>query len=290
VTATHRFRFEGSVAVVTGAGSGIGRASALAFARAGSDVVVADIDEEGALAAAAEVEAEGRRSLPVRTDVSRRSELDDLVRRAIAWQRHVDLFFSNAGVASAGAPEGIPIEQWEAVANVNLWPQVWVLRAVLPHMLERGSGYLLHTASAAGLIGNPATAPYVVSKFAVVGLAESLAIYCSGTGIGVSVVCPMVVATNLVKTSPARHDEADDPAATARRIEVAHRRIQETGISAEQVADTIMEGIREGRLYILPHPEIRDIVKTKWDNPDLWVRRMAALWRKHPEALDPSAP
>jgi NAD(P)-dependent dehydrogenase (short-subunit alcohol dehydrogenase family) len=285
---THRFRFQDAVCVVTGGASGIGRASALAFARAGADVVVADLNEEGAASVSGEVEALGRRGLPVQTDVSRPPELDELVARSIDWQGHVDLFFSNAGVAMWGAPEKIPFDRWEALADVNLWPQVRIVGTVLPHMLERGSGYLLHTASAGGLVGNPATVPYAVTKFAVVGLAESLAIYCSGTGVGVSVVCPMFVATNLLLTSPLPVDL--DAEEASKRREAAHMRIQEGGIPAGQVAEAIIEGVNRGDLYILSHPELLEMVRSKWQNTDLWLRRMAALWRTRPEMLDPSAP
>ena len=274
--------------MVTGGASGIGRACALAFARAGSDVVVADLDEDGARDVAAEIESLGRRALSVRVDVTEAAELDDLVRRSILWQGHLDLFFSNAGVAIAGEPERIPPEDWEAVAAVNLWPHVRILRTVVPHMLDRRSGYLLHTASAAGPVGNPGTTPYVVTKFAVVGLAESLAIRLSGSGVGVSVLCPLFVATNLIMTSPPRFAGSDDPAEAAERREAAHRRLQE-GSPPELVADAVVAGVAEGRLYILPHPEVADFVRAKWEDPDVWVRRMAALWRTHPEALDPSA-
>ena len=224
----------------------------------------------------------------MRIDVSRPEELDELVARAIDWQGHLDLFFSNAGIAVWGPPERIPMEGWERAANVNLWPHVRILGTVLPHMIERGSGYLLHTASAGGLVGNPATAPYVMTKFAVVGLAESLAIYCAGTGVGVSVVCPMFVATNLLMTSPMTGD-SDVRDEAARRREAAHVRMQEGGLPPEQVATDIVEGVDNGALFILPHPELREMVLGKWQNPDLWLRRMAVLWRTRPEILDPMA-
>jgi NAD(P)-dependent dehydrogenase (short-subunit alcohol dehydrogenase family) len=286
-----RFRFEDAVAVVTGGAGGIGRACAGAFARAGADVVVADVDDDGARVVAEAVEAEGRRALPIHTDVGRREEVEALVDRSIAWQGRCDLLFSNAGVAVAGAPHQIPLEDWEWIVDVNVWSHVWAVRRVLPHMLERGTGYLLHTASASGLLGNPSTAPYVMTKFAVVGLAESLAIWCAGTGVGVSIVCPMVVATNIIRDGRATFptdltgDEID------RRAEQARAVMRETGITPEAAAEDIVAGVRAERLYILTHPELASYVATKWRNPDGWLRGMVHLYRRNPHALgDPTAP
>ena len=285
------FRFEDAVAVVTGGAGGIGRACALAFARAGADVVVADIDEDGAHSAADEVEALGRRALPVHTDVSRREAVEDLVDRSIAWQGRCDLFFSNAGVAVAGAPHRIPLEDWEWIVDVNVWSHVWAVRRVLPHMLERGHGYLLHTASASGLLGNPTTAPYVMTKFAVVGLAESLAIWCAGTGVGVSIVCPMVVSTNIIRDGRATFPADLTADEIERRAEKARGIMRDTGISPEAAAEDIVAGVRDGRLYILTHPELASYVATKWRNPDGWLRGMVHLYGRNPHALgDPTAP
>lgn len=285
---SHGFAFPDSVAVVTGGASGIGRASALAFARAGADVVIADLDAEGAAAVAEEVEGFGRKARAIAGDISRREEFESMVRDALDWQGRIDLFFSNAGIAAGGPLDRVPISDWERAINVNLWPHIWVLPLVLPQMLERGSGYLLHTASAAGILGNPATAPYVVSKFGVVGLVESVAVACSGTGVGVSVVCPMAVATNLAKSAIGGPPEAEEAVAAERRA-MAHMRLHAAGIQPEQVAEAIMEGVAKGSLYILPQPELLEIVRTKWANPDKWRKGMGALWRRRPEMLDPGA-
>ena len=158
---------------------------------------MADLDATGCSVVASEVEALGRRALVVAADVGRRQDTEAMIDAAIAWQGHLDIVFCNAGVAVAGPPHLIPLEDWEWIASVNLWSHVWAVRRALPHMLERRSGHLVHMASASGLVGNPVTAPYVVTKFAVVGLAESLAVFCRGTGVGVSVVCPMVVDTDI---------------------------------------------------------------------------------------------
>jgi NAD(P)-dependent dehydrogenase (short-subunit alcohol dehydrogenase family) len=263
----------------------------VAFARAGADVVVADVDADGAKAAVAEIEDLGREAIAVLTDVSRRDDVESLVDEAIDWQGHCDLFFSNAGVAVAGAPHQIPLKDWEWIVDVNVWSHVWAIRRVLPHMLERGSGHLVHTASASGLLGNPTTAPYVMTKFAVVGLAESLAIWCAGTGVGVSIVCPMGVATNIVRDARASFPPELPPEEVERRVEKAREVLRRTGMAPARAAEDIVEGVRNGSLYVFTHPELTGYVATKWRNPDGWLRGMVHLYRRNPQALgDPTAP
>lgn len=274
------------VAVVTGGASGIGRACALAFAEQGADVVVADIDEDGGEEVAAEVEGAGRKALALKADVSRRGDVERLVRESISWQGHCDLFMSNAGVGVGGSPERIPLEDWEWVVGINLWPHVWATRLVLPHMLERGRGHLVHTASAAGVIGVPSLAPYAMTKFAVVGLAESLAVYCSGRGVGVSVVCPMVVATNITEGSRMTPDAELDPE-TERMIRERQREMMDSsGIPPSDVATAVLDAVREERLYCFPHPELKGILDAKWEDPDAWVRSTADVWRAQREAFE----
>lgn len=230
-------------AVVAGGASGIGRELALSFARAGADVIVTDVDEEGASAVAAEVEASGRRSLSLRVDVSDRAAVEDLVDRAVDWQGHCDVFCSNAGVGVSGAPERVPVDDWEWVMGINLWPHVWAVRRVLPHMLERGSGHLVHVASSAGVVGFPSLVPYTVSKHAVVGLAESVAAYAHGTGVGVSVVCPLGVATDISRSMRITPEEPDQDPEELR--ELGHQILQQAGIPPEDVASATLEAMRD---------------------------------------------
>jgi len=277
------FEFDGSVAVVTGAASGIGRASALAFAREGADVVVSDINDEDGRSVAAEIEALDRRALYIHTDVARREELEALVEASIDWRGHCDLFHSNAGIGMGGAPQAIPVEEWERVLDINLHSHIWTIRKLLPHMLERGSGHLVHTASSAGTIGFAMLIPYCVTKFGVVGLCESIASYVHERGIGVSVVCPLLVSTNIFERSWNYPEEGVAPIDEQFQEQV-RRIFKEAGMPPDQVADEIVRCVKENHLYVFPHPELKDMIDAKWADPDAFVRNAAAQWRMQQEA------
>lgn len=275
--------FPGTVAVVTGAASGIGRASALAFAREGADVVCADLADPSEVAG--EIEGLGRKALVVRSDVGIREQCEALVDESIAWQGHVDLFHSNAGVGAGGSPHKMPLEDWEWIMNINLWAHIWTIRKVLPHMIERGSGHLVHTASSAGTLGFPGLIPYCVTKFGVVGLCESLAGYLADKGIGVSVVCPLVVATNITQHSRNTPDEPIEPDLEAKLKEFAHAFLQ-TGIPPSKVADDVVDAVKGNHLYVFPHPELADMIAAKWQDPDAFVRNASAMSQMQRRAVE----
>ena len=250
---------DGTVCVVTGGGSGIGAALCRRFAQAGASVVVVDRNGEGAAAVAAGIGGQAET-----VDVTDPAAVTALVERTIDRFGRVDLFASNAGIATAG---GLADDaMWQQVLAVNTLAHVYAARAVLPHMLERGSGYLLNTASAAGLLIAPGDAPYTVSKHAAVGLAEWLAVTYGGRGIRVSVVCPMGVDTPLLMEGL----RAGEPSAQA----VA---ASGTIISADDVAETVLAGIAEERFLILPHPEVGTFWAQKATDPDRWLAGMRRL-------------
>jgi NAD(P)-dependent dehydrogenase (short-subunit alcohol dehydrogenase family) len=275
--------FEGSVSVVTGAASGIGRACAIEFARQGSDVVVSDINSDGLTAVVAEIEGLGRKALSVRTDVSVEQEVLDLVDAAIAWQGHVDLFMSNAGIGLGGAPHMIPQEEWDKILAVNLHSHIWTIRRLLPHMLERGSGHLVHTASSAGTIGFPSLIPYCVTKFGVVGLCESLAAYVADRGIGVSVVCPLLVATNIFERSFSYGEEGEQDQNEAAQ-QMVRDYFRNNGLAPERLALDVVDAVKNNTLYVFPHPELKGMIDQKWRDPDEWVRTQASSFRMQQEA------
>lgn len=277
------FRFKGSVATVTGAASGIGRACALAFANEGSDIVVSDVDEDGSKKVAAEIEKLGRKALVVLTDVARQDDVLALVDGSIEWQGHCDLFMSNAGIGVGGAPHLVPQEEWDRILAINLHSHIWAVRRILPHMLERGSGHLVHTASSAGTIGFASLIPYCVTKFGVVGLCESLATYLHNRGIGVSVICPLVVNTNIIDRSVSYPEEEITPEQVEKMQAMMRQLFQTSGMAPERLAEDVVTAVNENHLYVFPHPELKDMIDQKWRDPDEWVRNQAAAWEMQQE-------
>jgi NAD(P)-dependent dehydrogenase (short-subunit alcohol dehydrogenase family) len=247
------------VAVVTGGANGIGRALCLRFAAEGArGVVVADCDTAGARQVAEEIDA-----LAVTVDVSREADVRRLVAEATKQFGRIDLFCSNAGIALEGGVEA-PDADWQRIWGVNLMAHVYAARAVLPGMVERGDGYLLQTASAAGLLTSIGSAPYAVTKHAAVALAEWLSIT-YGPAIKVSCLCPQGVTTNMLLNPEA------GPATQMLRAEA---------ITAEQVAQAVIEGLAEEKFLILPHPVVSGYFMRKASDYDRWIRGMRRLQEK----------
>lgn len=238
--------------VVTGGASGIGAAMARRFVREGARaVVVADRDAAAADTLAREIGAHAS-ALDVADEAALLRLIDDCEARHGA----IDLFCSNAGITARGGAE-LPDADWQRVLDVNLMAHVHAARALLPRMLARGSGWLLQTASAAGLLSQ-FDAPYAVSKHAAVAFAEWLSITYGDRGIGVSCLCPGGVATPLL--------DAETP---------ARRALMGEGIvSADAVADAVVEGLRAERFLILPQPFIREQMQRKATDTDRWLRGM----------------
>ena len=250
----------GRVAIVTGGGNGIGRAMCLRFAAEGAKgVVVADLDGDAAAAVAREI---GAQATPVATDVSVEADVRHLVETAEHRHGVVDLFCANAGIATLGSVD-VPDEDWERAWRVNVMAHVYAARAVLPHWVERGEGYFLTTASAAGLLTNVGAAPYSVTKHGAVALAEWLAITYGDAGVKVSCLCPQGVRTNMLRGVGPAGEALLGPGA----------------IEAEVVADAVVEGLRAERFLILPHPEVADYFRNKATDYDRWLGGMRKLQR-----------
>jgi len=256
----------GKVCVVTGGASGIGRALALRFAEAGAaGVVVADLDEPGAEAVAGEI---GTRARGVRCDVADEAQIDALVSAAEAAFGPVDLFAANAGVAVGSDPLS-PDAEWALAMDVNVRAHWLAARRLLPGWLERGSGWFLSTASAAGLLTQIGMAPYAVSKHAAVAFAEWLAITYGDRGIGASCLCPMGVNTPLLHAG----EQAGGDGATATAVVKAAGRVLEP----EEVADAVIDALREERFLVVPHPEVLDFWRQKTADYDRWIAGMRRL-------------
>lgn len=253
-------QIQDKVAIVTGAGSGIGAALAQRFAADGAaGVLVADLNEERAAAVAA---AAGPRARSLRCDVSREADIQALVQSAQQQFGRVDVFVSNAGIL--GPAGGIEIEDtvWDAMWKIHTMAHVWAARAVLPHMLQRGDGYFLVTASAAGLLNIVETAPYGVTKHAAVALAEWLRIAYGRRGIRVSCLCPQSVSTPMIAQG----------AGSAGLDGV---------LTPEQVAAAVIDTMRSESFLCLPHPEVAAYLKSKTEDYDRWLGGMQKLHARH---------
>jgi NAD(P)-dependent dehydrogenase (short-subunit alcohol dehydrogenase family) len=244
--------FKGKVAVVTGGGSGIGRALTLALAREGARVVVADVDEPAMAAVAGEARGHGVDALTVRTDVSDLGQVQALADRA--WQAFgaVHVVCNNAGVAAWGGLERATHRDWQWVLGVNLWGVIHGVETFVPRMIAGGEGgHIVNTASMAGLIASQGLGVYNTSKYAVVGLSETLAKDLKPYRIGVSVLCPMGVETRI------RESERNRPAALRNEREPAAPAVELIGryLAPDAVADMVLAAVRRNELYVITHDE-----------------------------------
>jgi NAD(P)-dependent dehydrogenase (short-subunit alcohol dehydrogenase family) len=254
----------GKVAVVTGGASGIGEAMCRAFAAEGAKgVVVADIDADGAERVAADLVAEGAEAFSLRTNAGDEADVQALVAATEERFGPVDLFAANAGIMVIGGVE-VPDKHWERIWNVNVQSHIYAVRAVLPSMLERGEGYLLHTASAAGLLTQLGSAPYSVTKHAVVALAEWLSISHGDAGITVSCLCPQAVATNM--TGGRRRPAGEAPTRGTAGADGV--------LEAEEVAAAVVAGLAKEEFLILPHPEVARYEERRATDRERWLRGM----------------
>jgi NAD(P)-dependent dehydrogenase (short-subunit alcohol dehydrogenase family) len=248
--------------VVTGGAGGIGRALIRRFAAEGARaVVVADRDIAGARAIAAEVGG-----LAVELDAGREDSVRALIAEASESNGPIDIFLSNAGVPGAmGGPEGDDAA-WEEAWRVNVMSHVWAARALLPEMVQRGEGYLINTASAAGLLTQVSSLIYSVTKHAAVSLAEWLAIEYGDRGVRVSCICPQGVRTPMLDL--AMEEPAGAAALTAGGL-----------IEPEDVADAVIAGIHDERMLILPHENVAGFMALKGSDPERWLHGMRRLVR-----------
>lgn len=265
---------QGKVVLVTGAAHGIGRATAHAFADRGAVLALADIEEGPLEKVRAEIEEKGGGASSMRVDVSSEDEVTKMIDDTITEAGALDVFVLNAGVSVSGPPEAMPLEDWRWVVDVNLWAHIYGIRAALPYFKERGSGHLVHVASAGGILGTPGLAAYCTTKFAVFGLAESLAVSLHDSGVGVSVVCPLWVATEIA----GRGRITVDPNLGLDQESVRELGVQflkSSGLPPEKVGSAIVEAVEEGRFLVLPHPEVLQYAQIKWSDPERYIERAA---------------
>ena len=249
-------QIQNKIVVVTGGGSGIGRALCHRFAREGArGVVVADRNGHSARQVADEIAG-----LAIEVDVATESHVLQLVEQTTDAFGPIDLFCSNAGISIDGGTE-VSDADWQRIWQTNFMSHVYASRAVLPSMLARGHGYLLHTASAAGLLTQIGSAPYSVTKHAVVSLAEWLAITHFDSGIRVSCLCPQGVNTPML-------DRVQGPIGD---------HLKATALTPKEVADAVVAGLADERFLILPHSQVAEYFQHKANDYDRWLRGMRRL-------------
>ena len=254
---------QGKTIVVTGGASGIGQAMCERFAAEGArQVVVADLNGDGAEAVAERIRMAGKAEVAARrVDVGVEAELIDLVEDTENRFGPIDLFCSNAGI---GLGKGLDAsdEEWDTIWRVNTQSHIWVARHLVPKMIARGGGYLLNTASAAGLLTQIGSVTYAVTKHAAVALAEWISITHGRDGIKVSVLCPQAVRTAMTAAGPgvAGVDGMIEP---------------------EQAVDAVIEALREERFLVLPHPEVAEYIRRKTTDYDRWLHGMRRLQERY---------
>ena len=255
----------GKVAVITGGGSGIGRALAHAFAAQGMKVVLADVNEVSMRAVEAELAEGGTEVLPVVCDTSLELSVQALAQATLERFGAAHVLCNNAGVVGSGNPWNGPMSSWDWVVGINLYGVIHGIRAFLPIMQDQGEGHIVNTASIAGLIALPGAAAYNATKTAVVAISEGLFLEMKGLGssVGVSVLCPAFVKTNLMTGQKWQDRLGPEPPATTdpfgQMIETMLTTGVETGVDPADVAAQVIDAVRADRFWILTHPETRQL-------------------------------
>lgn len=257
------YSFKDKTALIFGAAQGIGRAVALEFARRGARLAIADINVEGATETATSIANTGGVAFALPCDVTREESVRSAAEQAGTRFGEIDIVMNNVGVILNGNPEDIPTAEWRRIMDLNFFSAIHSNQYFLPRMIARGSGYLVNTASFAGLYPYAANRiPYVAAKAAVIAMSESLAVYLHPQGVRVSCLCPGPVATgvmNSMKTWSAK---------------VAFRGpgSQYEVITAEDAAVTLCDGMQEGRVVIPTHPQVWDVIRSHAASPDTFIQ------------------
>lgn len=246
----------GKTVVVTGAGGGIGQGLAERFARESAQVVCSDVNLAQADKVAQRI---GGHAVPC--DVSDEDQIKDMIRHVEQKIAPIDLFCANAGILTLGGVD-VSNEDWDRIWKTNVMSHVWMARHLVPRMVARGAGYLLITASAAGVLNQPGAAPYGVTKHAAVAMAEWLAFTYGNKGIRVSVLCPQAVQTDML-------DGHEDSVAAIDGI-----------LDVDSVASACVQAINAEQFLILPHPQVLDYMRLKAADFDRWLAGMSALNQK----------
>jgi len=243
--------------LVTGGANGIGRALCERFAKEGAKkIVVADLDFENAQAVAGEIDGKA-----IRLDVSDEAQVKAAVEEVLNEFGEIDLVCSNAGIAGAEGCLEVSNDVWQKIYEINVLSHLYLSRACFPSMIERGAGYFLITASAAGLLTHPTAAPYVVTKHAAVAFAEWLSVAYFDAGIKVSCLCPQGVKTAMITSAEDKPENF----------------LMAEAITAEECADVVVKGLESEKFLILPHAQVAQYIINKAENYDRWLHSLRKI-------------
>ncbi|MGE2691320.1 SDR family NAD(P)-dependent oxidoreductase [Mycolicibacterium pulveris] len=259
--------FDGRATVITGGASGIGFATAREFARRGARIMLADIDQTALDDAVAALRGDGVDAHGVVCDVRKLDDVTHLADEAFGVFGDVHVVFNNAGIAYAGPIAQTSHDDWRFVIDVDLWGPIHGVEAFLPRLIaQEADSHIAFTSSFAGLIPNVGLGPYCVAKYGVVALAETLQREVRANGIGVSVLCPMIVATDLMaNTERVRSSEYGPPSSSAQELPMAST---DPDVRAEDVARLTADAILANRLYIVPHQAARASIQRRFERID----------------------
>ncbi len=249
------------IGVVTGAASGIGQATAVEFAAHGADVVVSDVNEAGLAETVSAIEAKGRKAVALGVDVSKPEQIEAMINKTIDSFGRIDILMNNAGVGLSGEMRHLSLKDWEWIVGINLWGPIYGIHFALPHMVKQKSGHIINVSSSAGLIATSCMSAYTTTKFGLVGLSEVLRNELARFGIGVTVVCPGFVRTNIFDSTEARGMK-DVPGGDDLPSWL--------GISKEACAKDVLRAVRKNKFLIIPGPEMKVVYGFKRFAPFLY--------------------
>jgi NAD(P)-dependent dehydrogenase (short-subunit alcohol dehydrogenase family) len=259
---TKALNLNGAVTVLTGAGSGIGRATAVAFAERGASVVVSDVSEARVTQVVDEITGLGHPAIGLTADVTVEADLQKLRDAARERFHRIDVVMNTVGVIAMGAPETLPVEAWTRTLDINLLSIARSNRVFLPGLIAQGSGHVINTASASGLLTYGFDRlPYVASKHAVVGLSEALATYLGSKGVGVTCLCPSGVITNILEGITVYGEATSTPRAPAHPL-----------VSAEEVGRLTADAVEAGRFLVVTASEVHDSLLERATDVEAYVQ------------------
>ena len=264
-------RFPKKRVIITGAGSGLGKELALQFAKMQWNIVIAEINDSRARETADQIKNLGAKAITVHCDVTKPADLDKTIEIATKELGGVDIMINNAGVSAGGYMERISLEDWDWILNINLKSVIYGCRAVIPLFKKQQSGYIINVASYAGLVCLPEMCSYNVAKAGVIAVSETLRTELSTSGIGVSVVCPSFIKTNLM-------DQFRSP--DARQRNLAQGFFNKSIMSVEAVARCIIKSVSHNKMHILPQIDAKYMWWSKRHFPWLYFKSSAFIYKK----------